>query len=124
VAVACPVVGIYPERGQAVIYGGAVHLGKDFIRDATGKRFYGYAAAWEGESWGGPEPRAPLVSLSQEHGIMAVADSLVPELEVGRLVVILPAHSCLTADLYREYRTLGNDTLNRLQSNADPDREV
>jgi D-serine deaminase-like pyridoxal phosphate-dependent protein len=28
VAVACPVVGIYPQRSEAVVYGGAVHLSK------------------------------------------------------------------------------------------------
>jgi len=123
VAVACPVVGSYADRGQVVIYGGAAHLGLDFIRNATGQRLYGYAAVWEGGSWNGPEPRASLVSLSQEHGTLAVADSLLPAIEVGQLVLILPAHSCLTTDLYGEYRTLDGRRVRRLQSNADPDRE-
>ncbi len=121
VAVACPVVGKYPSRGQVVVYGGAVHLSKEFLRDATGRRLYGYVARWNGKSWSGPEPRAALVSLSQEHGILEVADSLLPEIEVGQLLLILPVHSCLTADLYGEYRTLDGGALSRMQSNADPE---
>ena len=121
VAVACPVVGKYPNRGRVAIYGGAVHLSKEFLRDATGRRLYGYAASWNGETWDGPEPGAAMVSLSQEHGILEVADSLLTEIEVGQLLLILPVHSCLTAYLYREYWTLGGSSLSRMQSNADPE---
>ncbi|MBK8048603.1 MAG: hypothetical protein IPK16_16670 [Anaerolineales bacterium] len=31
VVAACPVVGKYPDRHEVVLYGGAVHLSKDFL---------------------------------------------------------------------------------------------
>ena len=31
VAVACPVVAVHPQKNELVIYGGAIHLSKEFI---------------------------------------------------------------------------------------------
>jgi D-serine deaminase-like pyridoxal phosphate-dependent protein len=119
-AVACPVVGKYPERKQVVVYGGAVHLGKEFVLDPAGRKVFGYRAPWTGEGWGPPDTRAAVVSLSQEHGVLEVADELWPVIEIGQLLLILPVHACLTADLYREYHTLAGEVIGRRQSNDDP----
>ena len=44
VAVACPVTAKYKSLNQVVIYGGAVHLSKEFMVDERGRGIYGYPA--------------------------------------------------------------------------------
>ena len=117
VAVACPVVAKYEAWNQLVIYGGAVHLSKEFLLDKRGRRVYGYPAFPGDASWGPAERRAPILSLSQEHGLIEMNDSFLRQTNVGDLLVILPVHSCLTADLYRSYRTLDGKKIERRQSN-------
>lgn len=117
VAVACPVVEKSALRRQLVLYGGAVHLSKDALVDSLGHRSYGFLAPWEGDHWGEADERAALVSLSQEHGLVDVDAASFDALHVGDLVVVLPAHSCLTSDLYKEYRSLDGTTLPRRRSN-------
>ncbi|MDZ7614896.1 MAG: hypothetical protein U5K51_15285 [Flavobacteriaceae bacterium] len=46
-----------------------------------------------------------LKSLSQEHGIIKVPEHLIDNYKVGDLLYILPVHSCLTADLMKNYFT-------------------
>jgi len=99
------------------VYGGAVHLSKEFLLDGRGRRVYGYAALPGDESWGPAERKAPVLSLSQEHGLIEMNDSFLGEIKVGDLLVILPVHSCLTADLYRSYLTLDGEKIERRQSN-------
>ena len=117
VAVACPVVAKYEEWSQVVIYGGAVHLSKEFMLDGQGRKIYGYFSRSGDTSWGAAERRAPVVSLSQEHGLIEMDDSLIQEFNVGDLLMILPVHSCLTSDLYRSYLTLDGERIERRQTN-------
>jgi len=117
VAVACPVAGKSAARHELVLYGGAVHLSKDTCRDARGRPTYGCLATWTGDRWGSPEPGAPVISLSQEHGLVQVEDELFHSVDIGDLVIVLPAHSCLAADLYSEYLTLRGKRLPRRRSN-------
>lgn len=117
VAVACPVASTSRSRHQWVLYGGAVHLSKDVLHAARDHRIFGRLAFWNGKAWEGIEPRAALVSLSQEHGIVDVAPELFDDVRTGDVVVVLPVHSCLTSDLYGEYRTLQGERLQRRQSN-------
>jgi D-serine deaminase-like pyridoxal phosphate-dependent protein len=117
VAVACPVVAKYEAWNQVVIYGGAVHLSKEFLLDEKGRKVYGYAAFPGNTCWGSAERRAPIISLSQEHGLIEMNDSFLRQTKVGDLLVILPVHSCLTADLYRSYLTLDGKKIERRQSN-------
>ncbi len=110
VALAAPVVGVYPERREVVVYGGAVHLSKEALPHAGGGLEYGRVAPLHAHGWGPALPGAWLRSLSQEHGIIA-ADAAtwqrnLAALRLGDLVAILPVHSCLTADLMKEYSTL------------------
>lgn len=115
-AVVCPVVGVYPERRQLAIHGGAVHLSKESLARADGSRIYGLLGLLEpvgpGES---PSPgpvlrQAPVVSLSQEHGIIEIDasewEALTADLQIGDPVLVWPVHSCLACDLHREFMTL------------------
>lgn len=112
-AVACPVIGLRPERGQVVLHGGAVHLSADGV-EWHGRRIHGLAAPWTAEGWGAPDSELALVSVSQEHGLLEVPPARLPEFRLGDLVPILPAHACLAANLHPEYRTLGGARVPRL----------
>ena len=105
VALACPVVAKHAERSEIVIYGGAIHLSKDLVV-VDGKNSYGLPALQSGERWGEPIPGARVDRLSQEHGILTVPCEAFQQIEVGDLVFILPAHSCLTVQVMRNFRTL------------------
>jgi D-serine deaminase-like pyridoxal phosphate-dependent protein len=114
VAVACPVIGKYADRKQVVIYGGAVHLSKDAWPGPDGKPTFGRLATIDGNGLGTIHHDAPLVSLSQEHGIIQAPDALFEQIDVGDLVAVVPIHCCLTCDLYRTYTTLTGSILPRL----------
>ena len=112
VAVACPILATYPERGQVVVQGGAVHLGKEPLVEESGRVVYGYLSA---VPFGAALPTAALTGLSQEHGTLTVTDpALWPQLRVGEMAFIVPVHSCLTADLYDNYVGLDGQRYGRM----------
>jgi D-serine deaminase-like pyridoxal phosphate-dependent protein len=124
VAVACPVVAVYPARHEVILYGGAVHLAKEFIPAASGGSDYGHAAPLSAHGWGAAWPNVHLRSLSQEHGILHAADASsfaahLAALRVGDLVAVLPIHSCLTADLHKQYRTLDGRQITMMGSGRE-----
>jgi D-serine deaminase-like pyridoxal phosphate-dependent protein len=103
VALICPVVAMHPNRLEAVIYGGAVHLSKEqtlLLPDP--EPVYGLAFSWNGENWNTGNLLGKVSSLSQEHGIISLTQAGF-NLKPGDLVAILPVHSCLTASLMRKY---------------------
>ena len=125
-AVACPVVGLYPERGRLVVHGGAVHLAKERLEGCTAQQSYGRLGTVvmredeEGATrlaFGEVLDDLPVVELSQEHGVVAVPPTIGEEvfgnLSIGDLVLVWPVHSCLTCDLYDAYLTLDEDILPR-----------
>jgi D-serine deaminase-like pyridoxal phosphate-dependent protein len=125
-AVACPVVGLYPDRGRLVIHGGAVHLGKERLEECTEQQSFGRLGTLvpnEDEESGPPLALGavledlPVVDLSQEHGVVAVpperSDEVFGNLSIGDLVLVWPVHSCLTCEMYDAYITLGEDILPR-----------
>ena len=99
-AVVCPVVGAYPERREAVVYGGAVHLSRQSEALADGTRFFGFAVPWTGRSWGTIDPACYVRDVSQEHGIIRYGKDVT--VKPGDLVAVLPVHSCLTMNLLRD----------------------
>ncbi|MFW9922517.1 MAG: alanine racemase [Candidatus Thorarchaeota archaeon] len=105
VALACPVVAKYPERNEFVIYGGAIHLSKDNLKLENDVVSYGAIALPEGKYWGKILNNVYVKSLSQEHGIIKADKKFIEKLTIGDLVYIIPVHSCLTADLMKEYYT-------------------
>jgi len=116
VAMACPVVAKHAERNEIVIYGGAVHLSKDFLLDKNGNSFYGLVASLNEEDSFDHIPDSFVNSISQEHGILHVAPNQFKKFEIGDLIYILPVHSCLTANLANSYLTI-NDEIIRKFSN-------
>ncbi|MBN2047939.1 MAG: alanine racemase, partial [Anaerolineaceae bacterium] len=106
VALACPVVAKHAERSEVVIYGGAIHLSKDAHPYAAIPAAYGLAALQEDDSWGGALEGSYVRSLSQEHGVVRVNPYGFNRIQVGDLLFILPAHSCLTVQAMREMVTL------------------
>lgn len=117
VAVGCPVVALHPERREATLYGGAVHLSKDFVQDGE-RRVYGLAALPDGRGWSAPLPGAYLRGLSQEHGMLKVSGEEFNRLRVGDLVFVLPVHSCLTVAALGEYRTLDGERIETLVTHS------
>jgi D-serine deaminase-like pyridoxal phosphate-dependent protein len=110
VAVACPVVARHAEMGpggmeyRLVLYGGAVHLSKEYLV-VDGSPVYGGLACLNDKGWGELLPGALLYSLSQEHGLARVSAEQYGSFQVGDLAAVVPVHSCLTVDLYSEYLT-------------------
>lgn len=100
-AVICPVVSVYRERNQALIYGGAVHLSKEFLTDPHAGKIFGLAVPFNGKEWMPPEGEDYLVSLSQEHGILRLGSKWAASLRPGDPVAVIPVHSCLAANLLK-----------------------
>jgi len=105
-AAACPIVALHPERGEALFYGGAVHLSKDALRNRDGEQYYGLAALLTDDGWSEPLPDTHVTMLSQEHGVLRTTAEILSLLREGMLIAILPVHSCLTAECMRGYLTL------------------
>lgn len=99
VAVACPIVSVYPEREEIIIYGGAIHLSKEFIAADNDFRLYGYVVKMENGKWETPIAGAYVSSLSQEHGIIKMPKNQISKFKPGDLIGIIPIHSCLSANL-------------------------
>ena len=114
VAVACPVVGKYKDRSQVVVYGGAVHLSTAHILDENGRKTFGYVTTLQNGVFGPINRNAPVVSLTQEHGIIQVADNLLDQIEIGDVLTVFPVHSCLTCNLNRQYLSIEGEVISRL----------
>ena len=102
-AVACPVVSTHPARNEAVIYGGAIHLSKDDVNAGKDGRIYGRACRRHGAGWGRILPGTVVSALSQEHGILKTTAAEIKKIKAGDVLFVLPAHSCLTVDLFKEF---------------------
>jgi len=118
--VACPVVAIYPERGEVVIYGGAVHLSKDTVK-VIDQNVYGLVATVKGMKRSQPDhPRISLVNggyvtrLTQEHGVVALPEPALRRLKVGDLLYLIPAHVCLTVSALGEYCSMSGEIINTM----------
>ena len=99
VSVACPVVSVYPQRNELIVYGGAVHLSKEFIEADNNFKLFGYVVTFNDNGWSNTIPGAYVSSLSQEHGIIKMLPGSINNFKPGDLLGILPIHSCLTANL-------------------------
>jgi D-serine deaminase-like pyridoxal phosphate-dependent protein len=115
VAVACPVVALHPERSEAVLYGGAIHLSKDFEL-VDGEHHYGLVCKPENGRWGQPLEGAYMRMLSQEHGVAHLQSEDLESLKVGDLLYVIPAHSCLTVQCLGEYLTLDGQRITTLET--------
>lgn len=109
VALACPIVAIYPERQEIIVHGGGIHLSKDFIINQKGQKSYGSVVFFEGNAWTSPKEEDCVISISQEHGVLRLSAESFNKVKLGDLIGILPVHSCMTADLMKEYFAIGAD---------------
>ena len=109
IAMYCPVVAKYSERKELLIHGGAVHFSKDFDTLKNGKPYFGQVVEQKHIGWGNPIDGCYLKSISQEHGIVACTDDFFENTQIGDHVIILPIHSCLTADVMSGYVSLQKD---------------
>jgi D-serine deaminase-like pyridoxal phosphate-dependent protein len=116
VALACPVVAKHDERLEIVVYGGAIHLSKDFILDEDGTPVYGKVVCLGENSWSEAIDGVYVKSLSQEHGVLKVGNAYFEKIKVGDFIGILPIHSCLTVDLMREYFTFDGKRIPTINS--------
>lgn len=111
VAVACPIVAKHPSLEKIVVYGGAVHLSKESLLGEDGRVIFGGVALPAESGWSAMFKNSAVVSLSQEHGIVRAEKELLESVEVGDLLMILPVHSCLTANLLGRFSTLEGELL-------------
>lgn len=114
VALAAPVTAKYPERGEIIVHGGAVHLSKETI-EWRGKQIFGLPVTLHNDElkkgWAEPIPGAWVKAVSQEHGVVKCGQELLDETQIGDIVGILPIHSCLTANLMGSYYSLSDERL-------------
>jgi len=109
VVVACPVIDIYPQRNEILIYGGAVHLSKEYIVDNQGNKNYGGIVLLKTDGWSQSLSSTYIKSISQEHGIISCDFELISQLKIGDLIGVIPVHSCLAADLLNNISILNID---------------
>ncbi|WP_020530503.1 alanine racemase [Flexithrix dorotheae] len=118
VAMACPVIAIYPERNQIVVHGGGVHFAKDFLVNKNGQAIYGKVAAFapgNPKGWGKPIEDIELTGISQEHGTLSATNAFISKTKIGDILSILPVHSCMTANAMGEYLTLDGEKLKMMK---------
>jgi D-serine deaminase-like pyridoxal phosphate-dependent protein len=116
VAVACPVVAKHQDRYEIILYGGAVHLSKEYITKSVESSnetpIYGYIALPEPQQgWGAIVKNTYISRLSQEHGIVKTDRTFFNQVNIGDILMVLPVHSCLTANLLRKYLTLEGEII-------------
>lgn len=115
VAMAAPVIGIYPEQNKVLLHAGAVHFSKEYL-PAEDKKVFGLPVIINQNSWSEPIPDCYLSSVSQEHGVLYATNELISELKIGSIIGILPVHSCLTGQAMRSYRTLDGQHIDTMNS--------
>lgn len=111
VKMVCPIVAKHIMRNEVVIHGGAVHFSREEIINIDGKSMFGRVIIHKNGKKTMLDPMNYLSKLSQEHGILKVAQSQFKNFEVGDLVEIIPVHSCLTANLMGHYRTTDGELI-------------
>jgi len=107
----CPVIATHPSRNEVVIYGGAIHFAKDSIINIDGKPLFGRIIVNDGEKNILLDERNYLHSLSQEHGILKITPRDFNYFKPGKLIEIIPVHSCLTSNLMKEYLTTDGEII-------------
>lgn len=105
VAMACPIVSIHKERNEMIIYGGGIHFSKESCENEADGIIFGKVVENKTDGWGNFIPGMYIKSLSQEHGIVTVPEEEISKYKIGDILMILPVHSCMTADCIKGYVT-------------------
>jgi D-serine deaminase-like pyridoxal phosphate-dependent protein len=116
-AVACPVIGVYPERHEAAVHAGAVHLSKEHLSGTDGRAIFGRLIGLSADGFTSLLPGWDVASLSQEHGLIAArtqqARHGLAAVKPGDLVLVAPVHACLTCEQFTSYLTLDGEIISR-----------
>jgi D-serine deaminase-like pyridoxal phosphate-dependent protein len=115
-AVACPVVAVHARRREVVVYGGANHQSKEDLVSGRDGRIYGRVCRRRGAGWGPILPGTVVRALSQEHGVIETTASEIGRIRAGDIIFVLPVHSCLTVDLWKEYVNLDGTKIQTIRS--------
>jgi D-serine deaminase-like pyridoxal phosphate-dependent protein len=112
-AVVCPVISKNYDRNEITIYGGRVHLSSETTVNESGQKCFGKVARpmEDFTGWTQSLSDVNLFSLSQEHGCMSAPREIVNSIQIGDVLVILPIHACITADLHSTFQTLDGKIL-------------
>ena len=113
IALACPVVAVYPNRNEIVIYGGGVHFSKDYLAVSSGDKSYGRVVNMSENGWTLPPTEMYVKSISQEHGVIHVPASVATLYKPGDILAVLPVHACLMADAMGSYITTDGVLIDR-----------
>ena len=111
VRMVCPVIATHSSRNEVVIYGGAVHFSKDSIINIDGKALFGRIIVTDDDKKILLDEKNYLHALSQEHGILKITPRDFGYFKPGNLIEIIPVHSCLTANLMKEYLTTEDEII-------------
>ncbi len=84
------------ERHEVLVYGGAVHLSKDYIFESR-QPAWGRVVFITEEGWKFPLNKSFVRGIFQEHGIIKIKPDDFISVEVGGLIGIIPVHSCLAS---------------------------
>lgn len=115
VVLASPVVSVSMKHKKIAIYGGGIHLSKEFVLDKQyGKVFGKIVLLNDNGRWENPVPDCFVSELSQEHGIIKSTDNLINNVKTGDLLGIIPVHSCLTANLMGQYIDLKGNVIDHM----------
>ena len=113
IALACPIVAVHKNRSEIVVYGGGVHLSKDRLSDKE-EIVFGRVVKKENNGWGDLITDTYVKSLSQEHGIISIPKNEINNYTIGDCLMVLPVHSCMTANLMKSYTTFDKEVISRL----------
>jgi D-serine deaminase-like pyridoxal phosphate-dependent protein len=115
VAMRCPVVSKYPKQDRLLIHGGAVHFSKESL-EVKGSPVFGQLLTHTEGAWSASPHTQFIHSISQEHGLLEKCGSWMDEVNPGDSLYFLPVHSCLTANLMREYLSTDGQLIKTLNS--------
>lgn len=115
VAMLCPVSGKYPDRKQLLIHGGGIHFSKEVLQ-VQGVTVFGRAMSISEKGWDIPGEDIFLTGLSQEHGVLEQCGSIFDKTRIGDSVLLLPVHSCMTANLMKTYQTLDGRSISSINT--------
>lgn len=115
VAMDCTVSGRYPDRKQLLIHGGGVHFSKESVMLGD-QDVYGQVAKQEDRGWSCLGEKTLVTGLSQEHGLLEKVGELFDRTRIGDRLLIIPVHSCMTANLMREYHSLDGHVIPTMNS--------
>lgn len=108
------VASVYPDAGKMLLHCGAVHLSKERLNDPESLSGYGIITKIDNNKRGDMIQGLKIESLSQEHGVVKGEKALVREFKPGDFVGIVPVHSCLTADILKEYTTTKGEKISMM----------